>query len=198
MKTIVKYSTIFALIFAISSCNNETESFKYSNSTISSNKRYVSDAKLQSYVFQELDTCKIENEIIIHNNTKPESKEQEIETNNTSTHISTNTDLIIKIDALENDLMEMQNYSFTDCSQTESKIILLTEDFFYIVEKIDTNDSICISMFNRLDSFAELLEPSLIEAEESCPDLYNEYMEIIDDYNDMYADKLGLIFSTNK
>lgn len=198
MKTIIKSSLILALIFAISACSSESESTRDSNPAISLNKRYVSDAKLHSYVFQELDTCDMENEIIIQNKVETESKTLEIKTNNTSTPISANNDLIIRIDELEDNLIAMQNYSFTDCSQTESKIILLTEDFFYIVEKIDTNDSVCISMFNRLDSFAELLEPSLIEAEESCPDLYNEYMEIIDDYNDMYADKLGLIFSSNQ
>jgi hypothetical protein len=198
MKTILKYSTILAFMFVISACSSESESTKYSNPANTSNSRYVSDAKLHSFVYQEIDTCIAEKIIIIQNNNETDSKTPKIIPENTSTPISANSDLIIKIDELENNLIAMQNYSFTDCSQTESKIILLTEDFFYIVEKIDTNDSVCISMFNKLDSFAELLEPSLIEAEESCPDLYNEYMEIIDDYNDIYADKLGLIFSSNQ
>jgi hypothetical protein len=97
MKTIVKYSTIIALLFAISSCNSETESIKYSNTTISSSKRYVSDAKLHSYVFQELDTCKIENENIFHYKAESESRGSEIKTNLPLRIFHTNPNLIIKL-----------------------------------------------------------------------------------------------------
>lgn len=199
MKTSIKSSILLALILILQACNNESESIEKGSPVIYSNKRYVSDSKLISYVNLKIDSCAPATDKIFRNQKNVEKMNNSTEIIlNPSTPIATNSDLIIKISELEDNLMAMQNYNFNDCSQTESKIVLLTEDFFYIVEKIDTNDSYCVSMFNNLDSFAELLEPSLIEAEKVCPELYNEYMEILDDYNDMYADKLGLIFSSNK
>lgn len=198
MKTIIITSLLLALIIILQACTSESKSGKSIGPARIKNENHVSDAKLHSYVYQELDTCIELKEVFPKYNKEIENTTPEIVANAISSPIATDYDLISKIDELEDNLIEMQKYNFADCSQTESKIIVLTQDFFYIVEKIDANDSVCISMFSKLDSFAELLEPSLIEAEESCPDLYNEYMEIIDNYNDLYADKIGLIFSINK
>ncbi len=106
-----------------------------------------------------------------------------------------NNNLSLEIKNLSILLNQYNSAEFPDCISLEKAITEFTDKFFSVIEKINISDSISINSIKLMEGFAEVFEPEFDRVENECPDLYNDYMEYLDDYTDLYYSKLEIIFA---
>jgi hypothetical protein len=116
----------------------------------------------------------------------------------TSSGINSGKDLSQEISALSDLLNKYSTTEFTDCESFEKAIRNFTDSFFDIIDRTEITDSISISSLKQMEGVCDVFEPEFERVEKECPDLYNDYMEYLDDYTDMYYFKLGIMFGETK
>jgi len=84
--------------------------------------------------------------------------------------------------------------SFETCISAEQSVKDFTNRFFNVIEKINVNDTVMIEKLTALEHFLTVFEEDFEEIEQACPDLYNDYMEFLDDLIDIHYQKLEMIF----
>jgi hypothetical protein len=111
---------------------------------------------------------------------------------------STDLSLSQEIISLSELLKHYENLEFRDCGSFETAINEFTTKFFSIIERIELSDEQNISKLKELEGFSEVFEPEFERVEKECPDLYNDYMEYLDEYTDEYYSKLEIMFAEDK
>lgn len=108
--------------------------------------------------------------------------------------ITIKEDLSNEISHLTYLLNTYSNTKFNDCSSFETAVKDFTNRFFIVISKIELTDTVSISNLKKMEGFTEIFEPEFERVENECPDLYNDYMEYLDDYTDLYYSKLESMF----
>ncbi len=111
---------------------------------------------------------------------------------------STDLSLSQEIISLSELLKYYDNIEFKDCKSFETAINEFTTKFFSVIERIELSDEQNINKLKELEGFAEVFEPEFERVEKECPDLYNDYMEYLDEYTDEYYPKLEIMFAEDK
>ncbi|HOZ30173.1 MAG TPA: hypothetical protein PLL66_04590 [Bacteroidales bacterium] len=99
-----------------------------------------------------------------------------------------------EIDSLIQLLSYYDMQVFDDCKSVETSVEDFTNRFFIVINDIQTNDSLAIEKLKGLENFLTVFEEDFENVETNCPDLYNDYMEYLDDLIDMHYQKLENIF----
>ncbi len=108
--------------------------------------------------------------------------------------ITIKEDLSKEISHLTDLLNTYSSTKFNDCSSFETAVKDFTNRFFIVISKIELTDTLSISNLKKMEGFTEIFEPEFERVEKECPDLYNDYMEYLDDYTDLYYSKLESMF----
>lgn len=130
----------------------------------------------------------------------PATNKREAETKNASPininseNIIINEDLAKEIYRLTDLLNSYSNAKFNDCISFETAVKDFTDRFFIVISKVELTDTASISNLKEMESFTEIFEPEFERVENECPDLYNDYMEYLDNYTDLYYSKLESMF----
>lgn len=197
MKSIFTILTFILLLASLVSCNmSNVEPEKVIKSAIN-----IADT-IKNTDMQDYDTSEIsisppaENKTIIANipKQKKDTLNNQIQIDTVGNQIPQEYYIGTKIDDLNNLLNSYVLYKFTDCSAFEITIKGFTVKFFSVIEQVDLNDTVSIYKLQKLENFFEIFEPEFVHAEDECPDLYNDYMEFLDEYTETYHDKLELLF----
>lgn len=132
----------------------------------------------------------------IYNFTPPQSNQNTVNENNFNSIVSNqnagvnsyNENLLYSmILDFEKDIFEVDTTK--SCNQLYESALNVLENFFKIVELIEINDTANITRLRKFESYTKKITPIL----ERCDTEYNDFMEILDEYDIKYRNKIELI-----
>ncbi|MDD3741027.1 MAG: hypothetical protein PHH30_07275 [Bacteroidales bacterium] len=91
-----------------------------------------------------------------------------------------------------------ESLELDDCLTIEKNVKEFTTGFFTVVDNISLTDTVSIAKLKELEHFLVVFEEDFERVEENCPDLYNDYMEYLDDLIDLHYQKLELLFGDSE
>lgn len=97
-------------------------------------------------------------------------------------------DLLARVDTFKNS-------EFNDCDIIESEIVNVGNFYFKVIQDIHLEDTSNIERLEGMESLLEVFSIEIDEMEAQCPDIYNNFMEYLEDMIDSNYEKLELMFN---
>lgn len=129
--------------------------------------------------------------------------------NNVKNDSSCNLQLIPNLNEEVNPILEdvenliiLLNYyddmELSDCYSVETTVKDFTNKFFIVINNIQLDDTVAIAKLLELENFLTVFEKDFERVETDCPDLYNDYMEYLDELIDLHKKKLETLFGNTE